>query len=180
MKIAVIGSRETADTYNRLLFGLVSVWLLEHEVRSGLCKRGPDSVVTRLCDILHREHLAGRGPKPNILLYPPKPQPWILPEYQHMAPSDTYDLRKGIVDKLHPNPGALDDYMYRLHTRNLNIVNGVDLDDPVDIVVYAHMDKKVKGGTKLGVDYAGSLGIPIFNVVHQPLKDLFELLEKIH
>lgn len=55
MKIAVIGSRETADAYNRLLFGLVSVWLLEHEVRSGLCKRGPDSVVTRLCEILHRD-----------------------------------------------------------------------------------------------------------------------------
>lgn len=179
MKIAVIGSRETEMVYNRLLFGLVNYWLTvyEHEVRSGLCKKGPDDVVTRTCVLLDKEMgLSGR--RPNVRLYPPEPKSWILPEYQFMASDEVFAEQKKIVEKLHPNPTALDDYMWKLHCRNLSIISDIDMCNPVDLVVYAHPKVKVSGGTKIGVDYARSLDIETINVVHTPLVYLVGKIEK--
>lgn len=175
MKIAVIGSRQTPMVYNRLLFGLVSYWSLEHEIRSGLCATGPDSVVTRVAEQLAIEN---KNKLQNIILYPPKKQvrSSISDTFQY-ATDEVYLKQVDIVDKLHHNPDALTTWMYALHCRNLSIISGVNLDDPVDLVVYAHCNVKVTGGTYMGVAYAESVGIPTVNVVHTPLSDIVALIK---
>ena len=158
--------------YNRLLYGLCHLYCDEHELRSGYCPKGPDSVVTRVLQTRHSEWVMGISSKPNIKIYPPKKYTGVLEEYMYYASPDQDEFRKKIVDGLHPNPDALQDWMYSLHCRNLSIINGVGLDDPVDLVIYGHAKVRVSGGTKLGVDYAESLGIPTINIVHNKLIDV--------
>lgn len=171
MKIAVIGSRETPDVWNRFLYGCVSVWLSKHEIRSGLCPAGPDHSVT-----MAALHFIRDGGKPhNLKIYPVRKN-GILNDYCYFADEKTDEERTRIVTDLHPVPDKLTEWGWGAHKRNLSIINGEALDDPVDLVVYAHKSKKVTGGTKIGVDYALTLDIPTFNVVHQDLTELFKMI----
>lgn len=172
MKIAIIGSRETEMRYNRLLFGLATHWSFEHEIRSGRCKKGPDNVV----NIVLEQAIVERR-KPNIRIYPPREvyKGSYDFDYCYYGNPELQEKRREIVRGLHAYPDALKDDHYPLHERNLSIVSDVNLDNHVDLVVYAHMSKTVKGGTAMGVRYAESLGIPALNVVHDPLTKIIEI-----
>lgn len=166
MKIAVIGSRDTPVRYNRLLFGLVTHWSYFHTIRSGRCKKGPDDVVNV---VLEQALIENR--KPSILIYPPREVHRGAYDYDycHYGNPDLEEVRREIIRGLHPYPDALKEDHYPLHCRNISIISGVNMDDNVDMVVYAHKSKVVKGGTAMGVNYAKGLDIPTFNIIHDPL-----------
>lgn len=121
-------------------------------------------------------HLLRDGGKPfNLKLYPPSGG-GILEEYHLYSDPELDEERTRIVTELHPAPDKLTEWAWKAHKRNLNIISDVKLDNPVDLVVYAHKSKRVAGGTKLGIDYALSLGIQTFNVVHDDISELFKIV----
>lgn len=74
-------------------------------------------------------------------------------------------------------------YVQYLFCRNLNILYGKDLDDPVDFVVYWHEGEHCDGGTGHTVSMAKELEIPCFNIwsqVDQQAMDAFveQLIKK--
>lgn len=66
----------------------------------------------------------------------------------------------------HPNPVALASRqgVKKLHARNCAIVCGLDMDDPVDMVICWTPYGEVVGGTSQAMRVAIDNGIPIFNL----------------
>lgn len=52
----------------------------------------------------------------------------------------------------------------KLMMRNVSIILGPDLDDPVEFVAYWHAKKKPDGGTAHAINVAIQAGIPTFNI----------------
>lgn len=173
MIIAIIGSRRTPQRWNRFIYGLTSILLKSHEIRSGMCQSGPDYAVTMAVTLAKETDDIF-----NVKLFPANKE-FVLTEYQHFACESMYEERKKIVEELHPAPQHLTEYSYTRHMRNLNIIGDVKLDNFVDLVIYACPGKNVSGGTKMGVEYAQSRGIRTFNVMNEPLEELFKLIGDI-
>lgn len=55
----------------------------------------------------------------------------------------------------------------KLHVRNLYILVGDTLDNPVDFVICWTKDGKDTGGTGLGIRVANHLNVPVFNLYHE-------------
>lgn len=64
----------------------------------------------------------------------------------------------------HPNWGALSRGGELLMGRNMHIVLGQDLDDPVDFIICWTKDGKITGGTGQALRVAESLAIPVYNL----------------
>lgn len=130
---------------------------------SGGCKEGPDHIITYLASkygIKHEIYLPDDYRLNTMKRIDPNLNLIVAADYMN---DDRY---MSVVQDLHPAPDKLQDYHYKLHGRNLNIINGESLDAKVDAVFYAadvNRDGTVKGGTGMGVAYARSLGIPNFN-----------------
>ncbi len=68
------------------------------------------------------------------------------------------------ASNIHPNWSACGPGAQKLHGRNCHIINGASLNSPVDFVIAHTPDGLNTGGTSLGINYASSLGIPVFNI----------------
>ena len=93
--------------------------------------------------------------------------PW--PEYNELAGPDCHipsDMAASteIAAKLHPNWRACGPAARKFHGRNVNILLGDSLDNPVDAVIAWTEGGEVKGGTGMGLRIASEYGIPIFNL----------------
>ena len=93
------------------------------------------------------------------------------------------DATKESIDlalKYHPNPGALKrkgKYVLGLIGRNMQILLGRDLNDPVDFVVCWTPDGQASGGTGQAMRVAMDKNIPIYNLHNS--KDI-ELLRELY
>ncbi len=70
---------------------------------------------------------------------------------------------KTYSDSFHKNNA----YVQYLHLRNLNILYGKDLNDPVDFVVYWNAGDSLMGNVAHIVSMANELKIPCFNIWNQ-------------
>jgi hypothetical protein len=77
----------------------------------------------------------------------------------------------------HPKWEALSWGGKRLHGRNMHIVMGWDLDDPVDFLVCWTPNGAVQGGTAQALRVAEDLAIPIFNYGSISMNEEFNLSE---
>lgn len=69
-----------------------------------------------------------------------------------------------IASEFHPAWDKLNDYVKRLHARNVQILFGKDLDDKVDFVVLWSAYDKQRGGTALGWKIAEAYNIPVVSL----------------
>lgn len=183
MKIAVIGSRETKPHVMAFMCGTVRRLAIDYpEIiwTSGGCKEGPDNIITYLANkygIKHEIYLADEYRKRVMGREFPDLNLIVAADYE------TDDRYRSVVQDLHPAPEYLKEFHYKLHGRNLNIINGENLDAKVDAVFFAagtNRDGTVKGGTGMGVAYARSLGIPDFNAINMDdVGRFFEFLKDL-
>lgn len=167
MKIAVVGARDTRPEVNNLIYATLR-YVSKHRTvtfTSGGCDTGPDRALTEFARYYtETDHV--------IYLPTASRQRRFLSQYPYLhtvvavgnyAGTEPY---RRIVAELHPAADRLDDYSWSLHGRNLNIISGPVLTEPVDVVIYAARrlkDGGIKGGTGIAVAYAKSLGIPCYN-----------------
>lgn len=81
-----------------------------------------------------------------------------------------------IAARHHPAWDRLSQGAQKLMARNVTIILGHDLSDPVDFVVCWTPDGKITGGTGHSIRIAKTAGIPVFNLAneeHIPLLDAF-------
>lgn len=167
MKIAVVGARNTLPEVNNLIYATLRYVSKQRTVTftSGGCDTGPDRALTLFAgcyiDTPHVIYLPTASRQRRFLSqYPDLHTVVAVGNY---AGTEPY---RRIVAELHPAPDRLDDYMWSLHGRNLNIIAGPVLTEPVDAVIYAARrlkGNKIEGGTGIAVAYARSLGIPCYN-----------------
>lgn len=74
----------------------------------------------------------------------------------------------------HPNPSALTQGVKKLHARNSAILGGLNLDDPVDMVICWTVNGEIAGGTGQAMRIAIDNEIPIFNLALDKDWDLLE------
>lgn len=153
-RYAGIGARETPDPILKQMVILGKSMSKDWILRSGGA-RGADSAFEIGCTL-------GGGEKEIIL-------PWkgfngngshlVLPEFGNI-----FDRATAIAELIHPAWHALRDSWRRLHTRNVIQIMGMNLEEPVDLVIcWTHKGKTI-GGTATGIKLAQSLNIPILNM----------------
>jgi hypothetical protein len=78
-----------------------------------------------------------------------------------------------LAEKYHPSHGNWTLGVAKLMGRNMHIISGINLDKPVEFVIYwaEEVDSHVYGGTGQGIRYARDLGIPVCNLYFE---DTFE------
>lgn len=69
-----------------------------------------------------------------------------------------------IASKIHPAWYNCNDYVQKLHGRNVQIILGKDLDKPVEFVICWTFEGKNLGGTGLGINIAKKYNIPVYNL----------------
>ena len=67
----------------------------------------------------------------------------------------------------------------RLHTRNVAIILGPQVKNPVDAVVCWTPKGNVSGGTGMGIRIAMRYGIPVFNLGNMTSKEVYDSLTSI-
>jgi len=72
-----------------------------------------------------------------------------------------------LAEQFHPAWHACDNFARRAHGRNMFILLGRELCDPVDFVVCFTIDGRASGGTGQAMRAAEFYGIPVFNL-HDP------------
>ena len=72
-----------------------------------------------------------------------------------------------VASKIHPMWSACNEYARQLHGRNVQLILGENLLDPVDFVIAWTLDGANKGGTRTGLVLAAERGIPCFNLALQ-------------
>lgn len=156
---AGIGSRKTPIGI-RALMQLMATRLAEqgHILRSGGAP-GADQAFEKGCDIVDG--------KKEIFI------PWngfqnrnARTEVGVLAGVDPRALE--LASKIHPNWADCDEPVRRLHARNCYQILGVNLDTPVSDVVCWTPGGKGGGGTGQALRLARKLGIPIWDLGHDP------------
>lgn len=71
---------------------------------------------------------------------------------------------RAIAQATHPAWNALSPYAKQLMTRNVNIILGYELNDPVKFVICWDNPNKKYGGTKFGIKLAKDRNIPVYNM----------------
>lgn len=80
-----------------------------------------------------------------------------------------------MAGQFHPNWNACNSYVKKLHGRNMMILFGPRLDEPVDFVCCYTPGGEVTGGTGQALRAAIHYGIPIFNLAVDKLPGLREI-----
>lgn len=171
MKYAGIGSRETPHETLEIMCQIGKAladrdWLL----RSGGAE-GADEAFIMGCesDVID---CIGEGGECEIFLPWPSFQgwdhrgrtPWIYDE-----PTDeAFDM----AAEYHPRWNYLRQGARKLHARNMHIVLGRGLGDPVDLVICWTPGAKVAGGTGQALRVALDLGIPIRNLANESHREV--------
>ncbi|HHS7556405.1 TPA: hypothetical protein ACTPQ1_004697 [Salmonella enterica] len=179
-KIAVIGSRETdqetmSEMYMRLLRGFNALHARDYTIcySSGGCWQGPDQLQFQFARQWANTYDQDTGKKVEwgdefICYLPDEKKLWLKKQHPNVEFRVIHqdERYREIVGQLHPAPENLKEFAWRLHGRNLNIIMGDNLDDPVDAVYYsAPLDKhgNPTGGTAMGVKYAKQCGVPCYH-----------------
>ena len=82
----------------------------------------------------------------------------------HVFKGDMLHRAHCIASKHHPTWHKLGDGARKLHARNVGIMLGKDLDDPVKFVLCWTKDGKATGGTGQALRMATDMKIPVFNL----------------
>jgi len=82
-------------------------------------------------------------------------------------PKDATPEAIKIAMDIHPAPQHCNDYVRKLHGRNVQIILGKDLDKPVEFVLCWTPGGKTIGGTGLGIRLADREGITIYNICNK-------------
>lgn len=171
MKYAGIGSRETPhETLN--IMCLVGKALANHDwlLRSGGAE-GADEAFVMGCESDVIDEI-GEGGECEIYLPWSSFQgwdhrgrtPWIYDE-----PADeAFDM----AAQYHPAWDYLKQGARKLHARNMHIMLGWGLDDPVGLVICWTPNAKVAGGTGQALRVALDLSIPILNLANEAHREV--------
>jgi hypothetical protein len=79
-----------------------------------------------------------------------------------LRPRDAHDMSRALASQIHPAWDQCNDYARDLHGRNVQIILGKDLHEPVMFVI-AYTENPEFGGTRTGLEVAKRRQIPIFN-----------------
>lgn len=96
--------------------------------------------------------------------------------FQLYKPESATEDAIRLASKFHPNWKACSDFACRAHGRNMMILFGYGLNDPVDFVACWTPDGKITGGTGQAIRAAEYFGIPVFNFALEELPDQRKLL----
>ena len=86
---------------------------------------------------------------------------------------------KTMAANAHPAWGRCSQGARKLHARNVEIILGTDLREPVDAVVCWTPDGEASGGTGLGIRLAERYGIPVFNLATTPADEVMSTLRSL-
>lgn len=163
LKYAGIGSRQTPHADLDLMCRLGKLladngWLL----RTGGAEGADEAfVLGAQIDIIDD---TGPGGDVEIFLPWPSFQDWehrgTFPGLYKNPKDEAFDL----AAVYHPRWGYLKQGAKKLHARNMHIMLGWDLDDPVDCVVCWTPEAKIAGGTGQALRVAEDMGIPVANL----------------
>jgi cell division protein ZapA (FtsZ GTPase activity inhibitor) len=87
----------------------------------------------------------------------------------HVAVPENQEMER-VAAHFHNNWAGITEYARKLFTRNVAIIAGINLDDPVDVVVYAQDPTKDNwpfGGTNHAIRVARHLKIHCYNILSQ-------------
>lgn len=87
----------------------------------------------------------------------------------HIALPNNPEMEQ-VAAMFHSNWGGITEYARKLFTRNVAIIAGINMDDPVDVVVYCQDPEKDNwpfGGTNHAIRVANHLEIPCFNIARE-------------
>ncbi len=112
---------------------------------------------------------------------------WLpLPGFQglrgpdcHTLPPDRLQECLKIAERLHPAWHRCDDFARKAHARNVAILLGPNLDNPVDAVVCWTEGGKIQGGTGLGLQIAREWKIPVINLATTSIPSAWEKLQQL-
>lgn len=93
-----------------------------------------------------------------------------------LRPKDATPEAIEIAMSIHPAPQHCNDYVRKLHGRNVQILLGKSLDKPVEFVICWTPGGKTIGGTGLGIRLADDRDIKVYNLF--AVDDLMELKER--
>ena len=79
-----------------------------------------------------------------------------------------------MASNYHPAFHNCNNYIKKLHGRNVMIILGKDLNDPVDFVICYTDDGKDKGETGLGIRVAEDKNIKVYNLYFKDIREKFE------
>ena len=152
MIYAGIGSRETPKDILIQMTGLAK-WMCEHGwfLRSGGAN-GADEAFENGAD-RHRR-----------MIY----LPWNGFNGRHTKDRDkvAHVFSLAILQKvkeLHPAPHKLTNSVMKLHSRNVAMITGPNMNEFVQLVVCYTKDAKLVGGTAMGIRVANEFNIPVLN-----------------
>ncbi len=98
----------------------------------------------------------------------------------HTLPPDRLQECIRIAGRLHPAWHRCEDFARKAHARNVAILLGPNLDNPVDAVVCWTLDGKIQGGTGLGLLIAREWKIPVFNLATLSRQQAWTRLQRLH
>lgn len=92
-----------------------------------------------------------------------------------------FDKADELLKLVHHGFHDLHESSLLLHRRNVSIILGSDLNDPVDFVICYTSDGLSKGGTGVGMKIAEMMTIPVINIFHKQWKNEFnEILSNLN
>lgn len=163
MKYAGIGSRETPEDICELM-KRIAVWLSEdtHVLRTGGAPGADDAFLRGwISNIMEGRGVAelylpwknfngwGEENRAAMLVEYPTHEAWKMASFYHPA-----------WERLNPGPR-------KLHARNMHIMLGWKLDDPVDYVICWTPEGRLVGGTAQALRVAIDLAVPIYNLANE-------------
>ncbi len=77
------------------------------------------------------------------------------------------------------SPGGWGDGVRKLHARNVAVIGGAGITEPVSALVCWTMRGRVAGGTGLAIRLAQAAGIPVFNLASVHPRDVCLALNRI-
>lgn len=97
----------------------------------------------------------------------------FLKEDYYYVPKEVYIEAEKIAASVHPAWDRCSDAVKKLHTRNVCIILGKDLQTPSKMVIYwaPEVDGVVQGGTATAVNLARSIDIPTHNLLYKNNRD---------
>lgn len=177
MKYAGIGSRETPDDFCQLMRG-IAAWLSRDRttLRTGGAPGADDAFLHGWISTIDSPDpipgmaelylpwipFNGWGETDRAAMLVEKPTPWA------------FDMAK----LYHPAWGNLTLGAKALHARNMHIMLGLDLDDPVDAVICWTPGGRLVGGTAQALRVAVDFAIPVHNLANEDERTV--IVDAIH
>ena len=100
------------------------------------------------------------------------------PDCQTLPPERLKDFME-VARRLHPNWDNCAPAVRQLHARNVAILLGLNLDNPVDAVVCWTEGGRVRGGTGIGIRIAQDWNIPVINLATVSARQAWDTLQRL-